>query len=402
MGRIRVTKAGYLYFDFYYRGVRCREYTELRDTPANQKLMDGALQRIEEEIKQGTFAYAKYFPDSKQKNQFAVTAGAGNCPCFEEYANFWYRNNYISWKPSVQDDYHSTLTRHLIPYFRSQPVNAITKWNIKEFRTFLSNLDGKKGAKISNKRINNIIVVLRSLINEAAEQYEFMTPFQNLKPLPTKKADVHPFSLDEVWAFLHVVPKEFYNYYVVRFFTGMRPAEIDGLKCQYVDFNNKRILVRDTWSRKRWVTPKTSSSVRDIDMFKIVEDALHAQMEKTGGGLLVFPNKENKPFDYNNISKRIWYPTLKKAMLAPRTPYQTRHTAASLWLASGENPEWVARQLGHSNTEMLFKVYSKFIPNLTRRDGSAFEQFYSRKIEEHAHSTEKNETLNGPENKEEL
>ena len=54
-----------------------------------------------------------------------------------------------------------------------------------------------------------------------------------------------------------------------------------------------------------------------------------------------------------------------------------------MWLASGENPEWVARQLGHTTTEMLFTVYSKFIPNLTRQDGSAFAKFLNGKLEEH-------------------
>jgi len=45
-----------------------------------------------------------------------------------------------------------------------------------------------------------------------------------------------------------------------------------------------------------------------------------------------------------------------------------------LWIASGESPEWVAHQMGHTTTEMLFSVYSRYVPNLTRRDGSAFEQ----------------------------
>lgn len=67
------------------------------------------------------------------------------------------------------------------------------------------------------------------------------------------------------------------------------------------------------------------------------------------------------------------YPLLRHIGLKARRPYQTRHTAATLWLASGENPEWIARQMGHATTEMLFKVYSRFVPNLTRRDGSAFE-----------------------------
>jgi integrase len=51
-----------------------------------------------------------------------------------------------------------------------------------------------------------------------------------------------------------------------------------------------------------------------------------------------------------------------------------RHTAATLWVAAGESPEWIARQLGHTSTQMLFKVYSRFVPNLTRQDGSAMER----------------------------
>jgi integrase len=49
---------------------------------------------------------------------------------------------------------------------------------------------------------------------------------------------------------------------------------------------------------------------------------------------------------------------------------------ATLWLAAGENPEWIARQMGHTSTEMLFTVYSRFVPNLTRRDGSAIERMF--------------------------
>jgi len=32
--------------------------------------------------------------------------------------------------------------------------------------------------------------------------------------------------------------------------------------------------------------------------------------------------------------------------------------------------------MGHTSAEMLFKRYAKFIPNLTRNDGSAFLSFW--------------------------
>jgi hypothetical protein len=44
----------------------------------------------------------------------------------------------------------------------------------------------------------------------------------------------------------------------------------------------------------------------------------------------------------------------------------------------GEDIGWVAKMLGHANTEMVIRHYHKFIPNLTRRDSSAL----ARRIEE--------------------
>ena len=387
MGNIRVTEAGYLYFDFFCKGVRCREYTELKNTNENLKLMNEAMRKIEAEINLGTFNYSRYFPGSR--NALKVldeNTGSGGLS-FEGYADRWYKNNKVAWKPSTRRDFDSILSLHLIPYFKGKALTEITKSMIKEFRTQLSELKGKKG-KMSNKRINNILCVLRLMLNEAAEEFDFTNPFVNIRPLTVKKPEIMPFSLDEVLRFLSAVRNDFYNYYSVRFFTGMRTAEIDGLKWKYVDFTNRKIIVRETWERNQWVSPKTDSSVRDIDMSKVVEDALLSQKQKTGDEELVFSSKGGRPLDYNNVSKRVWYPTLKKAGLAARNPYQTRHTAATLWLASGENPEWVSRQLGHSNSEMLFRVYSKFIPNLTRQDGSAFEAILSKKLEDYKRDTE--------------
>lgn len=387
MGNIRVTEAGYLYFDFFCKGVRCREYTELKNTPESLKLMNEAMRKIDGEISLGTFNYSRYFPGSRNELKILDTNTGSGRLSFEVYADRWYKNNKVAWKPSTRRDFDSILNLHLIPYFKGKALTEITKSMIKEFRTHLSELKGKKG-RMSNKRINNILCVLRLMLNEAAEELDFTNPFVNIRPLTVKKPEIMPFSLDEVLIFLSAIRNDFYNYYAVRFFTGMRTAEIDGLKWKYVDFKNRKIIVRETWEGNQWVSPKTESSIRDIDMSKVVEDALIDQKQKTGDEELVFSSKGGRPLDYNNVSKRIWYPTLKMAGLALRNPYQTRHTAATLWLASGENPEWVSKQLGHSNSEMLFRVYSKFIPNLTRQDGSAFESLLSKKLEDYKKDTE--------------
>lgn len=111
-------------------------------------------------------------------------------------------------------------------------------------------------------------------------------------------------------------------------------------------------------------------------MSSIVFDALEARYQALSPKPddLVFPNANGEPLNVQNVTNRVWYPLLRYLGLEARRPYQCRHTAATLWLASNENPEWIARQLGHTTTEMLFKTYSRYVPNLTRRDGSAFEQ----------------------------
>ncbi len=155
----------------------------------------------------------------------------------------------------------------------------------------------------------------------------------------------------------------------------MRTGAIDVLKWKYVDFERREILVRETLIAGETEYTKTDGSQREIPMFGPVYDALKEQHAATGRlSKYVFCNREGNPLDHNNVTKRVWYPLLRALNLKQRRPYQTRHTAATLFLASGENPEWVARTLGHSTTEMLFKVYSRYVPNLTRQDGSAFER----------------------------
>lgn len=234
------------------------------------------------------------------------------------------------------------------------------------------------GTKLSTDFVNHVMTPLRMILHEAADRYGFRCQFENIKPLRVEKRDVHPFSLEDVMRFLSTVKGDYRNYFTVRFFTGMRTSEIDGLKWRYVDFNLGVISVRETYVQGKMDTTKTLGSARDIKMSSIVIAALKEQFELTGGGEYVFSNAEGNPLDKGNIRDRVWKPTLDKMGIEYRRPYETRHTAATLWLAAGEAPEWIARQMGHSNTKMLFEIYSRYVPNLTRQDGSAFERLLTQ------------------------
>jgi integrase len=232
---------------------------------------------------------------------------------------------------------------------------------------------------LSNRRINAVMKPLRQILNEAADRFEFNSAFRNIKPLRIKRSDVMPFTLDEVQAILGRARDDYKPYFAVRFFTGMRTGEVHGLKWKYVDFERRMILVRESIVLGEEDDLKTDSSQRDIQMTQIVYEALAVQHARTGKlSAYVFCNQAGNPIDNKNFINRVWAPLLRNLGLVHRKAYQMRHTAATLWLASGEAPEWIARQLGHTTTEMLFRVYSRFVPNLTRKDGSAIDRLLTR------------------------
>jgi integrase len=393
MGKVRARKeTGNLYLDFTYEGLRCREQTSLKDTISNRKKVEALLNKVEAMILLNNFDYEAVFPKSKNiqkvinlneskkvKSEHSIGETSG-LPSFNKYAQNWFNLKKIEWRESHCINTKSIIDKSLNPRFGLLPVNKISKQEILSFRSELSTKKGRNSSgHLSNKTINNHLQVLRNILLDAAEEYDFVSTFRNIKPLKRQKVHINPFSLDEVNLIVNNVRKDYKNYYVLRFYTGLRTGEIDGLKWKYVDFENKLILIRETIVNGKTEYTKTDGSQRELPMLGPVFDVLKEQYISTGKtSKYVFCNKNKHPLDHNNVTKRVWYPLLSSLNLEKRRPYQSRHTAATILLASGENPEWIARFLGHNSTEMLFSVYSRFIPNLTRQDGSAFEKLLTK------------------------
>jgi integrase len=136
-------------------------------------------------------------------------------------------------------------------------------------------------AASSNPRINKILNPLRQILCEAADRFDFRTPFHNIKQLKVKRTDVDPFSLEEVKTIINTVRADFKQYFTVRFFTGMRTGEVHGLKWKNVDFEGRLLMVRETIVDGEEGDPKTYSSRRDIHMSQLVYDALKVREIRT-------------------------------------------------------------------------------------------------------------------------
>ncbi len=391
MGSIRSRpETGQLFLDFKYQGRRMREQTTLPDNVANRKRLQKVLDRIETEIALGIFDYDKTFGKSMKRpsddrvaldSNTNIKGGAKNhkpeaSQLFRIFANQWFTENEVQWRRSYVITQRGSLDKYLLPYFGEMVISQITKSDVLAFRASLAKMPARKAeSTLSNRRVNAVMKPLRQILNEAGDRFEFNTAFKNIKPLKIKRSDVQPFTMSEVQSILSTVRADYKNYFVTRFFTGMRTGEVHGLKWKYIDFDRRLILVRESIVLGEDEELKTDGRQRDIYMSQMVFDALQDQFKTTGHkSEYVFCNQAGNPLDNKNFVNRIWSPLLRYLDLPHRKAYQTRHTAATMWLASGEAPEWIARQLGHSSTEMLFRVYSRYVPNLTRQDGSAMDR----------------------------
>ena len=386
-------RSGKLIADFRYMGIRCRETTNLEDNAYNRRILKKRLEQLEAEITLGTFEYEKYFPKSKRVDEFKEKrsqqiAVQTKVPLFKEFTELWFKQKQIEWRDSYQQKVSIVIKNYLIPAFGNQVLSKIKKSDLLNFRASLAKVThGKDQTSLKASRINQIMTPLRMILNDAAERYDFESPYKNINNLKESKIEVTPFSLEEVHKILTAVREDFRPYYTIRFFTGMRTSEIDGLQWKNIDLQRREIHIREALVNGVLGGTKTYGSDRTIQMNDRVYQAFLQQKSLNNGKSdFVFCNRDGGPLDYRLVNKRVWHPILRFLGLTPRRAYQTRHTAATLWLAAGENPEWVARQLGHSTTEMLFRVYSRYIPNVTRRDGSAFEAMLERlTTEELAH-----------------
>lgn len=405
MSSVRARKDGRLFFDFRFEGERCRELSQLQDTPANRRKMEKVLAVIDNDIAAGTFVYERVFPGSKKTRRLTRATRPDapgivvpdditrrqDVPLFTDFVQIWMQEKRIEWRLSYREAVESIVETHLLPRFGNLRIGDIHRADVLQFRSALAdqrNGNASKGThdgkRLAPATINRIVGMLGMIAAEASLRYGVDNPCTGIKRLKLQRQDVSPFTLEEMRAILANVRKDYRPYLTLRFFTGLRSGEVHGLKWKYVDFASREVLIRETYQNGRTEYTKTDGSQREVQMSELVRGALIAMrpdgFERNPGQFddeYVFRTRTGQPIDNSNFVDRVWKPLLRRLNLTYRRPYNMRHTCATLWLAAGEAPEWIARQLGHTTTEMLFRTYSRYVPNLVRRDGVAFDHMIS-------------------------
>lgn len=384
-GRV-YSRSGKLWIDFRYLGKRVREPSGLKDTLVNQRLLRQQLDLIVAEIENSTFEFAKRLPHSKKKDYFSLLEGKTvrtnpQDVTFGDYVKRWWDEMETGMSKNQMMDYTSALKNHLNPFFGDVPFSELKPVLMKKFIAQLKGKKSRYGKPLAAKSVRNYLIPMRVIVRDAMDEFgwdDMRDPFWGVKLPKLKKARVLPFNYEEWMCLLEHMSPWYRPYFEFAVQTGLRPSEQVALK--WLALDDRFIHIELSRVRKlEKADLKTEQSVRRIELRPQIVETLQRQKEMTKKYQqpYIFLNTKCGPVQQETLGKKIWKPAMEKSGLRYRRLYDTRHTFASWALAAGESPEWVARTLGHADTTMVYRVYGCYIPNLTRRDGSAFENHYT-------------------------
>lgn len=248
--------------------------------------------------------------------------------------------------------YLSLFGSLIYPYFENKYPHEITPLDVFNWYSTFSD----------SSTLNVCNAILKPAFEKAIlKGYIKTTPFIIKKPKLTSSYIIKPFTFEEANKIIEKAPNKLKNFFGLAFYSGMRIGEIIGLKWSKVNFNDYFITIDSQITGGYEQTPKTYSSIRNIDMIPQIENYLLEQRKLTLNEEYVFIKNDGKPYNSSTAFYVIWYKILEDLNLEKRNLYQTRHTFASNMLSNGENQLWVSEMLGHKDFNVTYAKYSKYI-----------------------------------------
>ncbi|ENZ3557897.1 site-specific integrase [Enterobacter hormaechei] len=347
---------------FTYKGVKCREpLSNLEVNNKNLKYAERTLGEIHNKIERGTFIYAEYFPRSVRLKIFGNAATGKTVKMYlDEYLKICETRNL---SPSTIGGYKKC--RSALSELHIFPASELTPAALK---TWIQN------QKTTLKTIRNQLSFLRSSLDEAVTDGVLqINPVSQVTAsrYQSKKSDaessyiVDPLSPAEVSALLTSTGnKQWENLFRFAIQTGLRSSELCALRWRDIDFIEKTAHVQSASVSGVTKGTKTKAGTRKVELTEEAMIALNDQKPFTfmKDGCVFEDPKTNKPWaSADAIRKKAWVPTLRKAGIRYRNPYQTRHTYATRLISSGVNLFWLSTQMGHKGPEMLFRHYGRYL-----------------------------------------
>jgi integrase len=261
--------------------------------------------------------------------------------------------------PRTFDGYELSLRRHVRPWFGQRQIRTVTPNDLVAW--YAHQRETGAAAWSIKGRWN----ALRGVLNHAARHEliqsnpaDALTSRERPKPGPSRARFL---TEEEMGALLDGAQGRDHVLLAVLLFSGLRISEALGLVWSEVDLRSGHLRIRHQLSRKgKRVRLKTAGAKRDVVVMESLAQVLRkhrlaaAHSRPTDP---LFATASGKAVSARNASRALSRVTTKAHIIGV-TPHTFRHTYASLLIAQGNDPVFVADQLGHSNPAITLRVYA--------------------------------------------
>lgn len=257
-----------------------------------------------------------------------ILSGDNATPPFSAYAEEWLKNHGHNIELSTKRSYEQLLRLHVTPRFGDRPLHKITRDDVKEFVSTIS----EKGDH-SRNTVRLILTTLRAVLSAAVEDKLIdSNPASKVGKFNKRERGenkAQAMTTTEAQAFLNAcidVCSDYYPLFFTALRSGLRKSELVALKWGDLQFGetendkNRFILVQRHYYMGHFGTSKTHEC-RRVDMTKQLRQVLMAHKESallrafqlgkvSISDELVFPSEAGTPICPDNISPRYMEPAL--------------------------------------------------------------------------------------------
>lgn len=264
-------------------------------------------------------------------------------------------------KESSFANYKLKFEKHILPEFGDMSCVELSAGVINAF------INRKLADGLSASYVRDIIIVFKTMLKYAQEEYKFSLSLKNIAlPKCEKKAEQKLNNAEQHLLVEHLQRHMNLTSFgvMISLLMGLRIGELCGLRWSDVDFKNRILHINRTvqriaiaeGSRKTKIiisSPKSATACRSIT----IPDILMAYFEKfrADGGCYILSGSEKviEPRTMQYRYKKI----LQSARISYHNFHQLRHTFATNCMQNGFDIKTLSNVLGHSNVSLTLSRY---------------------------------------------
>ena len=273
-----------------------------------------------------------------------------------EWAERWLASGH-AWKPKTRVDYEMRVRVYVEPRWGTREITSITRAEVRDWVAELIE-DGSKPSTV-----RHAVGTLSRVVSLAVEDGVLnANPCDRVRLPRLPSAGVRPLTPSEVERLAKALP-EYALLIRTAAWTGLRAAELCGLRAKRVDLDRRVLEVTETLSEAGghlYVVPPKTYQSRSVPIPSPLAAQLRDYLAAQGGDpeRYVFTVPTGQPIRWRNFSK-LFHAAAVAVNLPDLRFHDLRHTNAALLIAEGAHPRSVMERLGHSSITVTLNVYGK-------------------------------------------